>query len=205
MTAPDARPQAACRRRLFHTWWNVARTTKFSNGISFPSHTSLQVVQIPGSLDTAVAVAELASTSHRLLVTCEVVTYPVRAPPRPPCTRFAHCPASARTGCLFWLENCAEFVQNMADVKGIRGYVTDTREYAANTRIDIHAPNSVCRVYASSRGNIKGYQSSHKYSQIRGLDIRRYADIRGHSHRFTVTYPRMVLVTSLLCIPARLR
>ena len=71
----------------------------------------------------------------------------------------------------------------MADVtKGIRGYATDTREYAANTRIDIHAPNSVCQVYASSRGNIKGYQSSHKYSQIRGLDIRRYADIRGHSH-----------------------
>ena len=88
----------------------------------------------------------------------------------------------------------------MADVtKGIRGYVADTREYAANTRIDIHAPNSVCRVYASSRGNIKGYQSSHKYSQIRGLDIRRYADIRGHSHRFTVTYPRMaLLVTSAL-------
>ena len=54
------------------------------------------------------------------------------------------------------------------------------------------------RVYASSRGNIKGYQSSHKYSQIRGLDIRRYADIRGHSHRFTVTYPRMPLVTSAL-------
>ena len=78
----------------------------------------------------------------------------------------------------------------------IRGYVTDTREYAANTRIDIHAPNSVCRVYASSRGNIKDYQSSHKYAQIRGLDIRRYADIRGHSHRFTVTYPRMPLVTS---------
>ena len=85
-----------------------------------------------------------------------------------------------------------------AVTKFIRGYVTDTREYAANTRIDIHAPNSVCRVYASSRGNIKDYQSSHKYSQIRGLDIRRYADIRGHSHRFTVTYPRMDLVTSAL-------
>ena len=82
--------------------------------------------------------------------------------------------------------------------KTIRGYGADTREYAGNTRIDIHAPNSVCRVYASSRGNIKGYQSSHKYSQIRGLDIRRYADIRGHSHRFTVTYPRMALVTSAL-------
>ena len=90
----------------------------------------------------------------------------------------------------------------MADVtKAIRGYGADTREYAANTRIDIHAPNSVCRVYASSRGNIKGYQSSHKYSQIRGLDIRRYADIRGHSHRFTVTYPRMPLVTSALHTP----
>ena len=46
-------------------------------------------------------------------------------------------------------------------------------------------------------GNIKGYQSSHKYSQIRGLDIRRYADIRGHSHRFTVTYPRMDSVLEL--------
>ena len=66
----------------------------------------------PSSLGTAVAVAELASTSHRLLVTCEVVTYPVRDPPRPPCTRFAHCPASARTGCLFWLENPAESLQN---------------------------------------------------------------------------------------------
>ena len=52
------------------------------------------------------------------------------------------------------------------------------------------------RVYASSRGNIKDYQSSHKYSQIRGLDIRRYADIRGHSHRFTVTYPRMAFAWS---------
>ena len=93
--------------------------------------------------------------------------------------------------------------------KTIRGYGADTREYAGNARIDMHAPNPVCRVYASSRGNIKGYQSSHKYSQIRGLDIRRYADIRGHSHRFTVTYPCMDLVTSALPSgpvgPARLR
>ena len=37
------------------------------------------------------------------------------------------------------------------------------------------------RAYASSRGDIKDYQSSHGYAQIRGLDIRRYADIRGHS------------------------
>ena len=71
----------------------------------------------------------------------------------------------------------------MADVtKGIRGYGTDTREYAANTRIDIRATSIFghTRVYPSSRGIIKGYQSSHKYSQIRGLDIRQYADIRGH-------------------------
>ena len=112
------------------------------------------------------------------------------------------------TGCAHDLRRtgwkAAQGVTARADVtKAIRGYGADTREYAANTRIDIHAPNSVCRVYASSRGNIKGYQSSHKYSQIRGLDIRRYADIRGHSHRFTVTYPRMVLVTSLPSCPRK--
>ena len=85
--------------------------------------------------------------------------------------------------------------------KFIRGYVTDTREYAGNTRTDIRAYSGIfghIRAYASSRGYIKDYQSSHGYAQIRGLDIRRYADIRGHSHRFTVTYPRMALVTSAL-------
>ena len=87
--------------------------------------------------------------------------------------------------------------------KTIRGYATDTREYAGNTRTDIRAYSGIfghIRAYASSRGYIKDYQSSHGYAQIRGLDIRQYADIRGHSHRFTVTYPRMPLVTSALCV-----
>ena len=91
----------------------------------------------------------------------------------------------------------------MADVtKGIRGYGTDTREYAANTRIDIRAYSGI-REYTRVRGAIsKMIKVQHKkYAQIRGLDIRRYADIRGHSHRFTVTYPRMALVTSALISP----
>ena len=33
VTAPGARPQAACRPRLFHTWWNVAQTTNVLGGI----------------------------------------------------------------------------------------------------------------------------------------------------------------------------
>ena len=102
--------------------------------------TSLRVVQNRGSLGTRVFVAELASTSHRLLVTCEVVTYPVRDPPRTPCTRFAHCPASARTGCLFWLENPAESLQNP------RAHAADrapalSRAHPASARRAPHPPH----------------------------------------------------------------
>ena len=45
---------------------------------------------------------------------------------------------------------------------------------------------------------IKIHTDTRKYTQIRGLDIRQYADIRGRFAQFTVTYPRMNLVTSAL-------
>ena len=76
----------------------------------------------------------------------------------------------------------------MADVtKGIRGYVTDTRRIRGNTRMSLRP---IYQIYASLRPINRFtayaglYQSSHGYAQIRGLDIRQYADIRGHSHRF---------------------
>ena len=69
----------------------------------------------------------------------------------------------------------------MADVtKAIRGYGADTREYAANTRIDIHAPNSVCRVYASSRAISKIMKVHTKFTNTRIG----YSPIRGHTRTF---------------------
>ena len=70
----------------------------------------------------------------------------------------------------------------MADVtKGIRGYVTDTREYAANTRFDIRAHSGI-REYTRVRGAIskiiKVHTNIHKYADWIFADTRTYADIR---------------------------
>ena len=92
----------------------------------------------------------------------------------------------------------------------IHGYITDVW----GTRMSSRPIRGQTRTHASSRCDIKDYQSPHGYAQIRGLVhgryTRTYADIR---NRFTVTYPRMKLATSALasarndekplCIPVR--
>ena len=63
----------------------------------------------------------------------------------------------------------------------IRGYVTDTREYAANTRIDIRAYSGI-REYTRVRGAIskiiKVHTDTRKYADRVFADTRTYADIR---------------------------
>ena len=72
----------------------------------------------------------------------------------------------------------------MADVtKGIRirGYVTDTREYAANTRIDIRAYSDIfgyTRVHRAISKMIKVHTKTRKYADWIFADTRTYADIR---------------------------
>ena len=70
----------------------------------------------------------------------------------------------------------------MADVtKTIRGYVTDTREYAANTRTDIRAYSGIfghTRVRGDISKIIKVHTDTRKYADWIFADTRTYADIR---------------------------
>ena len=91
------------------------------------------------------------------------------------------------------------------------GYTADIRGYTANTRIrEVRASSRKYAVGSPHSRQIRGSTraSSHEYARIRGhihgstmkyTKIRKDSrPIRRHSHRFTVTYPRMNLVTSAL-------
>ena len=68
--------------------------------------------------------------------------------------------------------------------KTIRGYATDTREYAGNTRTDIRAYSGIfghIRAYAVRRAIskiIKVHTDTRKYTDWIFADTRTYADIR---------------------------
>ena len=70
----------------------------------------------------------------------------------------------------------------MADVtKSIRGYVTDTREYVANTRTDLRAYSGIfghTRVRRAISKIIKVHTDTRKYADWIFADTRTYADIR---------------------------
>ena len=68
-----------------------------------------------------------------------------------------------------------------AVTKFIRGYVTDTREYAANTRIRESSIFEHIRAYASIREFAGQYQRLSKFTQIFTNTRIGYSPIRGHT------------------------
>ena len=71
-----------------------------------------------------------------------------------------------------------------AVTKFIRGYVTDTREYAANMRIRESSIFEHIRAYASIREFAGQYQRLSKFTQIFTNTRIGYSPIRGHTRTF---------------------